>query len=56
MTHAQAHQTLHRFALIGYGFENFCLTPGPGIRVNYPSAKLLRSAPRSVEVRVHSGA
>jgi YVTN family beta-propeller protein len=43
MTRARARERLQRFAVRGDGFDNFCLFPSPGIRVGYPSAKLLRS-------------
>jgi YVTN family beta-propeller protein len=45
LTRARARGRLPRFAVRGNGFDNFCLSPGPGIRVGYPSAKLLRSLP-----------
>jgi hypothetical protein len=43
LARARARDRLQRFAVRGNGFDNFCLFPGPGIRVGYPSARLLRS-------------
>jgi Pro-kumamolisin, activation domain/Bacterial Ig-like domain (group 1) len=45
MTRRQAQKKLHKHARIGFGFENFCLYAGFGIRVAFPSAALLRSVP-----------
>jgi predicted Fe-Mo cluster-binding NifX family protein len=45
MTQTEARHKLHRFAVTGNGFDDFCLYAGWGIRVGYPSARLLRSLP-----------
>jgi hypothetical protein len=55
LTRAQARDTLQHFAVTSNGFDNFCLLAGPGIRVGYPSAKLLRSLPPSERTAI-SGA
>lgn len=47
LTRARARDRLPHFAVRGDRFDNFCLFAGPGIRVGYPSAKLLRSLPPS---------
>jgi len=47
MTRTRARQTLHTFGVTHNNFDNFCLYAGFGIRVGYPSAKLLGSLPRS---------
>ena len=44
-TRAHARRTLRKFAVTGYGFDDFCLV-GWGIRVGYPSQKLLRKLSR----------
>jgi predicted outer membrane repeat protein len=41
LSRAQEQHKLPRFKVIGYGFDNFCLYAGWGIRVGYPSQKLL---------------
>jgi hypothetical protein len=42
-TRTRARATLRRFTVQAYGFDDFCLRYGWGIRVGYPSAKLLGS-------------
>jgi pimeloyl-ACP methyl ester carboxylesterase len=44
-TRAHARRTLTRFTVTRNGLDNFCLANGWGIRVGYPSAKLLRRLP-----------
>ncbi len=53
VTQAQARQTLPDFDQIGYGFDDFCLIGGFGIRAGYPSVKLLRgvSAHKRAQLR-----
>ncbi len=51
-TFAQERRRLPRVTLIGYGFDNFCLAEGWGIRVGYPSVKLLRTLPPDQRARV----
>jgi len=53
VTQGQARQTLPDFDQIGYGFDDFCLIGGFGIRAGYPSAKLLRglSAQKQAQLR-----
>lgn len=46
-TRAHARAQLKRFRITNYGFDDFCLAGGLGIRVGYPRAKLLRSLPRA---------
>ncbi len=48
MTRGRARHTLRRFRIQRYGFDDFCLRAGWGIRVGYASAKLARSLPRKV--------
>jgi hypothetical protein len=43
MTRRQARRTVSRFHVQRYGFDDFCLRGGWGIRVGYPSSKLLGS-------------
>ncbi|HEY3728686.1 MAG TPA: hypothetical protein VGL51_16030 [Solirubrobacteraceae bacterium] len=45
MTRARARHILPRFKRTHNDFDNFCLRAGWGIRVGYPSAKLLRRLP-----------
>jgi hypothetical protein len=45
MTQKQAGRILTRFTSLGGGFKIFCLFGGWGIRVGYPTSKLLRSVP-----------
>jgi hypothetical protein len=42
MTRSAARSQLPHYDVIAYGFDNFCLRGGPGIRVAYPSARLLQ--------------
>jgi hypothetical protein len=42
MTRTKARKTLRRTGTAGYGFDDFCLYAGFGIRAAYGSAKLLR--------------
>jgi hypothetical protein len=46
MTRAQARRRLRRFVVQRYGFDDFCLRGGWGIRVAYPSRRQLRKLPR----------
>lgn len=50
-TQSQARRTLHRFQVTANRFDNFCLYAGWGIRVAYPTAALLRSAPSAAGLR-----
>jgi hypothetical protein len=59
MTRAQNRHKLPRFVKLRYGFDDFCLRAGWGIRVGYASRKLIRGSPprlrrqllgRSVEI------
>lgn len=56
ITRARARHTLHRYQVTANDFDNFCLYAGWGIRVGYPSARLLRSfsaparTPRSARI------
>ena len=43
MTRTAVREKLHRAAVVGAGFDDFCLQSGPGIRVGYPSLGLLGS-------------
>jgi len=43
LTRLHARQRLQRFTVTANGFDNFCLYGGSGIRVGYPSAKLLHT-------------
>ncbi len=53
LTHRQARRKLHRFVVQRrYGFDDFCLRAGWGIRVGYASRKLARSLPRRVGRRL----
>jgi hypothetical protein len=52
LTRAQARHRLPHSKLIGYGFENFCLNGGAGIRVGYPSPRQLRALTRRQQARV----
>jgi hypothetical protein len=45
LTQKHARHILHRFAVTKNGFDDFCLFAGWGIRVGYPSSKLLRLLP-----------
>jgi hypothetical protein len=45
MTRGHARHTLKRFAVTQNRFDDFCLYAGWGIRVGYPSTKLLRELP-----------
>jgi len=45
MTRRHARHVLHRFAVTRNLFDNFCLYAGWGIRVGYPSPKLLATIP-----------
>jgi hypothetical protein len=47
MTRTRARHILKRFAITTNHFDNFCLYGGWGVRVAYPSARLLRSMPPS---------
>jgi pimeloyl-ACP methyl ester carboxylesterase len=51
---SRARRTLRRFSVTANHQDNFCLSPGPGIRAGYPSSKLLRSLSRGVRARVKS--
>jgi hypothetical protein len=51
-TRTRARRTLRRFNVMYNHMDNFCLSPGWGIRVGYPSSKLLRALPRSNRVRL----
>jgi hypothetical protein len=44
-TQARARRTLTHYTVTRNGLDNFCLAKGWGIRVGYPSAKLLRRLP-----------
>jgi hypothetical protein len=46
MTRAQTRHRMPRFVRLRYGFDDFCLRAGWGIRVGYASAKLIRGSPR----------
>ena len=50
--HPPARRTLRRFNVMYNNMDNFCLSRGWGIRVGYPSSKLLRALPRSNRVRL----
>ncbi len=41
MTRARARATLKRHTVIGYGFDNFCLYGGWGIRADYQSDRIV---------------
>jgi hypothetical protein len=49
LSRAQEQHKLPRFKVIGYGFDNFCLYAGWGIRVGFPSQKLLHQLPASTQ-------
>jgi hypothetical protein len=51
-TQAKERALLPRFKVIGYGFDNFCLYGGFGIRVGYPSSKLLGVLPAVQRARL----
>jgi kumamolisin len=51
-TRSQAHALLPIYTTIGYGFQNFCLIPGPGIRVAYASTSLLASLSRAERAKI----
>src|SRR5207302_9255523 len=46
MTRTRARHTLHRFVVQRYGFDDFCLRGGWGIRVGYAGRRLVRALPR----------
>jgi hypothetical protein len=46
MSRRDARRTLRHFVVQRYGFDDFCLRGGWGIRAGYPSAKLIRSLPQ----------
>ena len=48
LTKSRARSTLKPFNITHYGFDNFCLRGGWGIRVGYGSASLLRRYPAYV--------
>jgi uncharacterized repeat protein (TIGR01451 family) len=52
MTRSLARHTLKRTGTAGAGFDNFCLYAGFGIRVAYPSTKLLREVRGALAKRV----
>ena len=52
LTRTHARQVLRRFAVEGKNIDDFCLYGGWGIRVGYPSAKLLRSLSAKAGARV----
>lgn len=52
MTRSKANKRLSRYTLIGFGFQDHCLYAGFGIRVNYPSKKLLRTLSHRESKRV----
>jgi hypothetical protein len=43
---------LPKFNVIGYGYDNFCLYGGFGIRVSYPSTKLLHTLAAKEQKRI----
>ena len=47
MTRAAARRKLKRFGVTHNDFDNFCLYAGWGIRVGYPSTKLVKALPSS---------
>jgi hypothetical protein len=47
-----AHKKLTRFHKIGYGFDDFCLYAGWGIRAAAPSGRLLREIPRAKRAKL----
>jgi pimeloyl-ACP methyl ester carboxylesterase len=51
-TRARARRTITQFTVTRNGMDNFCLAHGWGIRVGYPSAKLLRSLTRRARRQV----
>jgi hypothetical protein len=52
MTRGQTRRRLRRFVVQRYGFDDFCLRAGWGIRAGYASSKLARSLPRRLARRV----
>ncbi len=54
MSRSRARHTLRRFVVQRYGFDDFCLRGGWGIRVGYPSPKLLRSLPRRLRGQIRN--
>jgi hypothetical protein len=52
LTRARARAIMHRFVVQRYGFDDFCLRGGWGIRVAYPSRKLLRHVSRRTGAQV----
>lgn len=52
VTQEQARQSLPDFDQIGYGFDDFCLIGGFGIRAGYPSANLLRGLSAQTQARL----
>jgi hypothetical protein len=48
ITRAHARHTLRRFVVTRYGFDDFCLRNGWGIRVGYSSPRLSRTLPRRI--------
>ena len=51
-TRAKARRTLRRLRVTHYGFDDFCLRNGYGIRVGYPSPRLLSHQPRRLRRRL----
>jgi hypothetical protein len=51
-TRAKARQAARLINVQFFGFDDFCLKGGPGIRVGYPSSKLLRSVARGLRAKI----
>lgn len=47
LTRAQARRALPRYTVMHNAFDDFCLAGGPGIRVGYPTVRLLHSLNRA---------
>jgi hypothetical protein len=52
ITRTHARKTLPRFAMTTNQFDNFCLSPGWGIRAAYASSKLLASSPAAQRAQI----